>query len=105
MTAGPAPEPTNQPVPWHLRLYIAGQSPKSLTAITNLTALCEEHLPSRHQIEIIDLVEHPRLAATDEIIAIPTLVRRLPAPARRIVGDLSDTARVLDGLQLKAATR
>jgi circadian clock protein KaiB len=105
MTAGPAPEPTNQPAPWHLRLYIAGQSPKSLTAMTNLTALCEEHLPSRHQIEIIDLVEHPRLAATDEIIAIPTLVRRLPAPARRIVGDLSDTARVLDGLQLKAVTR
>jgi circadian clock protein KaiB len=105
MTAGPARAAPHEPALWHLRLYIAGQSPKSLTAMTNLTALCEEHLPSRHEIEIIDLVEHPRLAATDEIIAIPTLVRRLPAPARRIVGDLSDTARVLDGLQLTAVTR
>lgn len=105
MTPGPAQAAPYEPGPWHLRLYIAGQSPKSLTAMTNLTALCEEHLPSRHQIEIIDLVEQPRLAATDEIIAIPTLVRRLPAPARRIVGDLSDTARVLDGLQLKVVTR
>jgi circadian clock protein KaiB len=105
MTAGPALQATYEPAPWHLRLYIAGQSPKSLTAMTNLTALCEEHLPSRHQIEIIDLVEHPRLAATDEIIAIPTLVRRLPEPARRIVGDLSDTARVLHGLQLEVVTR
>jgi circadian clock protein KaiB len=105
MTACAALEATNEPAPWHFRLYIAGQSPKSLAAMTNLTALCEEHLPSRHQIEIIDLVEHPRLAATDEIIAIPTLVRRLPEPARRIVGDLSDTARVLHGLQLEVVTR
>jgi circadian clock protein KaiB len=86
---------------WHLRLYIAGQSPKSLTAFANLKKLCEEHLESRYEIEVVDLVEHPQLAAGDEILAIPTLVRRLPAPMRKIIGDLSDADRVLIGLQLR----
>jgi circadian clock protein KaiB len=85
---------------WQLRLYVAGQSPKSLKAFANLVALCEQ-LDPRYQIEIVDLVEHPQLAAGDEIVAIPTLVRRLPSPIRKIIGDLSDADRVLVGLQLK----
>jgi circadian clock protein KaiB len=85
---------------WHLRLYVAGQSPKSLKAFANLVALCER-LDSRYEIEIVDLVKHPQLAAGDEIVAIPTLVRRLPSPMRKIIGDLSDADRVLVGLQLK----
>jgi circadian clock protein KaiB len=86
---------------WNLRLYVAGQSPKSLRAYTNLMRLCEEHLDSRYSIEIVDLLENPQLAAGDEIVAIPTLVRRLPAPMRKIIGDLSDSDRVLVGLQLR----
>jgi circadian clock protein KaiB len=86
---------------WHLRLYVAGQSPKSLKAFANLVRLCDEYLPSRYDIEIIDLLENPQLAEGDEIIAIPTLVRQLPAPMRKIIGDLSDTDRVLVGLQLR----
>jgi circadian clock protein KaiB len=86
---------------WNLRLYVAGQSPKSLRAYTNLMRLCEEHLDSRYDIEIVDLLENPQLAAGDEIVAIPTLVRRLPAPMRKIIGDLSDSDRVLVGLQLR----
>jgi circadian clock protein KaiB len=85
---------------WRLRLYVAGPSPKSLTAFANLKRLCETHLEGRYEIEVIDLVEHPRLARGDEIIAIPTLVRQLPSPMRKIIGDLSDTDRVLVGLQL-----
>ena len=85
---------------WQLRLYVAGQSPKSLKAYANLVALCAEQLDSRYEIEIVDLVKHPQLAAGDEIVAIPTLVRRLPSPMRKIIGDLSDTDRVLVGLQL-----
>jgi circadian clock protein KaiB len=88
---------------WNLRLYVAGQSPKSLRAFTNLTRLCEEYLPARYTIEIVDLVENPQLAAGDEIVAIPTLVRRLPSPMRKIIGDLSDDDRVLVGLQLRPA--
>lgn len=84
----------------HLRLYVAGQSPKSLLAIANLSRLCEDHLHARHEIEIIDLVENPELAAGDEILAIPTLVRRVPAPMRKVIGDLSDSQRVIAGLQL-----
>jgi circadian clock protein KaiB len=97
------PTGPGNPVPehWNLRLYVAGQSPKSLKAFANLTRLCEEHLASRYDIEIVDLVENPQLAAGDEIIAIPTLVRRLPEPMRKIIGDLSDTDRVLVGLQLR----
>jgi circadian clock protein KaiB len=90
---------------WYLRLYVAGQSPKSLCAFANLTTLCEEHLAGRYEIELIDLVDDPSLARSDDIIAIPTLVRRLPAPQRRIIGDLSNTARVLVGLRLEPDAR
>jgi circadian clock protein KaiB len=89
---------------WYLRLYVAGESPKSLQAFGNLKKLCDEHLDHPYQIEIVDLLENPRLARGDEILAIPTLVRRLPAPMRKIIGDLSDTDRVLVGLQLKPRT-
>ena len=86
---------------WNLRLYTAGQSPKSLAALDNLKRVCEEHLPGRYSIEVIDLLKNPRLAKDDQIVAIPTLVRKLPEPLRRIVGDLSDTERTLVGLQLR----
>jgi circadian clock protein KaiB len=90
---------------WQLRLYVAGQTPKSITAFANLKRLCEEHLAGRYQIEIVDLLVNPQLAAGDQIVAIPTLVRKLPEPLRRIVGDLRDTERVLVGLQLRPAAR
>lgn len=85
---------------WLLRLYVAGQTPKSLAAFANLKAICEQHLASRYEIEVIDLREHPELARSDDILAIPTLVRRLPEPITKIIGDLSDTEKVLVGLQL-----
>lgn len=88
---------------WELRLYIAGKAPKSVAAFANLKKLCEEHLPGRYRIEVVDLLEHPQLAAGDQIVAIPTLVRKLPEPLRKIVGDLSDTERTLVGLQLRPA--
>jgi circadian clock protein KaiB len=94
------PAPTQEEV-WYLRLYIAGQSPKSLRAFANLKTLCEEHLAGHYELEIIDLVEQPALARSDDILAIPTLVRRLPAPLRKIIGDLSNTERVLVGLRLE----
>ena len=87
--------------PWELRLYVAGQSEKSLRAFANLQRLCEEHLPGRYTIEVIDLLEKPQLARGDEIVAIPTLVRRLPEPLRKIVGDLSNVEKTLVGLQLR----
>lgn len=87
-----------------LRLYVAGKSPKSMMAIENLRQVCEEYLPGRYDVELIDLVEHPKLARGDEIIAIPTLVRRLPEPIRKIIGDLSDTDKVLVGLQIRSNT-
>ena len=90
---------------WELRLYIAGQTPKSVTAFANLNRLCEEHLAGRYRIEVIDLMQQPQLAAGDQIVAIPTLIRKLPEPLRRIVGDLSNTERTLVGLQLRPATR
>jgi circadian clock protein KaiB len=86
---------------WELRLYTAGQTPKSLAAIKNLRKVCEEHLSGRYEIEIVDLLKNPRLAKDHQIVAIPTLVRKLPAPIRKIIGDLSDTERALVGLQLK----
>jgi len=86
---------------WELRLYVAGQTPKSLTAFANLKKICEEHLAGSYTIEIIDLVENPTLAKGDQIIAIPTLVRKLPQPVRKIIGDLSNTERVLVGLDLR----
>jgi circadian clock protein KaiB len=88
---------------WELRLYVAGQSPRSMTAFSNLKKICEEHLAGRYTIEVIDLLEQPQLAAGDQIVAIPTLVRKLPEPLRRIVGDLSNTERTLVGLQLRPA--
>ena len=94
------PRRPRQEETWHLRLYVAGESPKSLRAFANLTTLCEEHSPGRYEIEIVDLVEHPELARSDDILAIPTLVRRLPAPLRKIIGDLSNTERVLVGLHV-----
>ena len=88
---------------WELRLYIAGQTPRSVAAFANLNRLCEEYLPGRYKIEVVDLIQHPQLAAGDQIVAIPTLVRMLPEPLRRIVGDLSNTERALVGLQLRPA--
>ncbi len=86
---------------WTLRLYVAGQTPKSVTALDNLKRLCEERLRGRYKIEVIDLLKNPRLAKNDQILAIPTLVRKLPEPVRRIIGDLSNTERVLVGLDLR----
>jgi circadian clock protein KaiB len=83
-----------------LRLYVAGQTAKSLTAFANLRKICETHLAGRYEIEVIDLIERPQLARGDEIIAVPTLVRKLPEPIKKLIGDLSDTERVLVGLQL-----
>jgi circadian clock protein KaiB len=88
--------------PWRLRLYVAGQTPKSLTAFSNLKKICENHLGGRYRIEVIDLMEHPELSKGDQILATPTLVRKLPVPVRKIIGDLSDTERVLVGLDLRA---
>lgn len=87
---------------WELRLYTAGQTPKSVLAFNNLKRICDEHMPGRYQIEVIDLMKNPRLAKEDQIIAIPTLVRKLPQPLRKIIGDLSDTERTLVGLQLRS---
>jgi circadian clock protein KaiB len=87
---------------WQLRLYVAGQSPKSLHAFANLTTLCEEHLAGQYEIEVVDLIEDPSLARRDDILAIPTLVRRAPPPVRKIIGDLSNTQRVLVGLRLES---
>ena len=100
MSATDRPADDSQATSCHLRLYVAGQSPKSLQALANLKRLCDTHLDSDYQIEVVDLVEHPRLAAGDEIVAIPTLVRRLPDGMRKIIGDLSDPERVIVGLQL-----
>ena len=93
------------PEKWELRLYTAGQTPKSLAAIKNLKRVCEEHLAGRYEIEIVDLLKNPRLAKDDQIVAIPTLVRKLPDPVRKIIGDLSDTERALVGLQLRPKTQ
>ena len=85
---------------WELRLYVAGGSPQCLRAIENLRLVCEQYLHGRYHIDVVDLLEHPRLAAYEQILVVPTLVRQLPAPIRKVVGDLSDTARLLAGLQL-----
>jgi circadian clock protein KaiB len=90
---------------WNLRLYVAGQTDTSLAAFANLKRLCEEHLKGRYTIEVIDLVETPQLARDDQILAIPTLVRKLPQPVRKIIGDLSNAEHVLEGLDLIPATR
>jgi circadian clock protein KaiB len=85
---------------YELRLYVAGQTPKSLAAFANLKKICEEHLSGQYKIEIIDLLKHPQLASGDQILAIPTLVRKLPQPIKKIIGDLSNTERVLVGLDI-----
>ncbi len=90
-----------KPEMWELRLYTAGQTPKSIAAFNNLKKIAEEHLKGKYTIEIIDLTQNPQLAAGDQIFAIPTLVRKLPPPLRRIIGDLSNTERVLVGLDLR----
>jgi circadian clock protein KaiB len=89
---------------WELRLYVAGQTPKSIAAFNNLKRICEEHLAGRYSSEVIDLVQNPKLARDEQIVAIPTLIRKLPDPIRRIVGDLSDTERALVGLHLRRKT-
>ena len=86
---------------YQLRLYIAGQTPKSVLALRNLKQICEEHLNGRYEIEMIDLLQNPQLASGDQILAVPTLVRRLPEPIKKIIGDLSSTERVLVGLDLQ----
>ena len=93
----------SKPKVWNLRLYVAGQTPKSLRAFANLKALCEEHLKGRYQIEVIDLMENPQLARGDQIVAVPTLVRNLPEPVRKLIGDLSNSVRALVGLDLRKA--
>jgi len=106
-TRGPKPldelEGSPNPDLWELRLYVAGKTAKSVAAIENLTRICEEQLPGKYQIEVVDLLVHPQLAKGDQILAIPTLVRKLPQPIRKVIGDLSNTERTLVGLQLRPA--
>jgi len=104
----PAPEPSDSPARiaprepmWMLKVYVAGQAPKSLLALANLKRICEEHLEGVHAIEVVDLVKYPERAIGDQIIAIPTVVREMPTPSKRIIGDLSNTARVLACLDLQ----
>lgn len=89
---------------WELRLYIAGEVGKSADAIANLQRICDEYLPGRYKIEVVDLLKNPQLARGDEIVALPTLVRKLPDPVRRVVGDLSNVEKALVGLQLRPAS-
>jgi len=97
-------KPRNSKDMWILRLYVAGQTPKALTAFTNLKKICEEQLNNKYTIEVIDLLKTPNLAGEYQILALPTLVRKLPIPVRKIIGDLSDTERVLIGLDILPAT-
>jgi len=94
---------TTEPKTWELRLYVAGKTARSVAALENLTRICEEHLAGQYRIEVVDLLVHPKLAKGDQIIAIPTLVRKLPEPIRKVIGDLSNTERTLVGLQLRPA--
>jgi len=103
-----APWPTDDPETdqgadqhYHLRLYVAGKTPKSTVAIANLQRICDEHLAGRYTIDVVDLMVQPQLAAGDQILALPTLVRRLPPPLKRIIGTLADTERVLVGLDIR----
>jgi circadian clock protein KaiB len=88
---------------WILKLYVAGQTPKSIAAFANLNKICDEHLAGKYRIEVVDLLKNPKLAKGDQIVAIPTLVRQLPAPVKKIIGDLANTERVLVGLNIKPA--
>ena len=106
--ARPKPKSKKSPKPakseqWLLRLYVAGHTPKSLTAFSNLKRICDEHLSGRYWIEVIDLLKVPELAQSDQIVALPTLVRKLPAPIKRVIGDLSNLERVLVGMDLRPA--
>ena len=96
-------EGTANPEMWELRLYVAGKTAKSVAAFQNLTRICEEHLTGKYKIEVVDLLVHPQLAKGDQIVAIPTLVRKLPEPIRKVIGDLSNVERALVGLQLRPA--
>jgi circadian clock protein KaiB len=89
---------------WNLRLYVAGQTSKSITAFANLNKICEEHLAGKYRIEVIDLLKNPQLAKGDQIIAVPTLVRKLPEPIKRIIGNLANTERVLVGLDIRSVS-
>jgi circadian clock protein KaiB len=95
------PSSASEVANWDLRLYVAGQTPKSLAAFANLKRICEEHLGGQYRIEVVDLLENPHLAREDQILAIPTLVRKLPEPLRKIIGDLSNRERVLVGLDIE----
>ena len=99
--ARPRKPKAQKPEVWKLRLYVAGQTPKSIRAFANLKVLCEDHLKGRYRIEVIDLMENPQLARGDQIVAVPTLIRKLPQPVRKIIGDLSDSVRVLVGLDVR----
>jgi circadian clock protein KaiB len=109
MTPSPAADASSRQAPpaaaagetWELRLYVIGRSPKCVRAITNLQRVCEEYLPGRYHIEVVDLLENPRLAADEQIVAVPTLIKKLPPPIRKIVGDLSDHERLLVGIDLR----
>ena len=93
-----------RPMEWELRLYVAGQSPQSLAAFTNLKALCEAHVSGRYRIEIVDLLKTPQLSREDQIVAVPTVVRKLPPPMKKVIGNLSNIERALVGLQLRPAS-
>lgn len=108
MNASPTPSAVSQDEAarahrWELRLYVAGQTPKSVAAFANLKRLCEQHLQGQYRVEVVDLLEHPQLAKGDQIVAVPTLIRRLPPPLKRIIGDLSNEEKVLVGLNLTPA--
>ena len=100
-----AVEEENPNETWELRLYVAGQTPKSVTALTNLKKYCEQHLKGRYKLEVVDLLVNPQLAEGDQILAIPTLVRKVPEPIRKIIGDLSNEERVLVGLDVRPVLR
>ena len=103
-TAKAKPSKGPKPPTYELRLYVAGRTERAMTALSNLRKVCDEHLAGRYSVEVIDLLEKPHLAKGEQILALPTLVRKLPTPIRKIVGDLSNTERVLVGLDLKAAS-
>ena len=105
MTAGSNTVPDDGSERWELRLYVAGSTAKSLRAIDNLRRICMQHLEGRYTIEVVDLLEQPQLGAGDQILALPTLVRRLPEPIKKIIGDLSNDERVLVGLDVKSSAR
>jgi circadian clock protein KaiB len=104
-TASEAQPARTQQAEWQLRLYVAGATAKSMAALANLRRLCETHLAGRYEIEVVDLLVNPKLAAGDQILAVPTLVRKFPEPIRKIIGDLSNEERVLVGLDVKAIAR